>query len=661
MKPQTWKLQLSAVGVVLLITSVALQAQYLISANPADRGDPRASFSNAALVATQDRLLSVGSKALFYGVVGSGLDLTHSYFTFTNSRRTFAGIDGFGVGVQGQVLHTPMFNAVSVNAMLARQWSEKFALGMNLGFANRGFDVGSFILDALDDPLTQHPSKWLFPDIGVGLMVIPTRNLTFGLGFNHLTQPSYAISDTVKDAYLPRSLSAGIAFGLGNSYNSFRTLLSVSYEERKTLPLFAVEGYRENLGSLMAGLGRESAFFDAKLRLMEGIALNLRYSYPLNELGEASGGSPELGLIFNLDKNLSLYAMEWTKPPVPLAPVISPSYAFQVESAYDTLFITEKYIKRLIADSLKQYLLNVPKSVFFAAEEDSVLPRLPEEIFLTEEELAQRPKIGASKLLQILNEKEKTEGKARVPRDSSLIVEQMKRTHSARYLSALRELMARLQSYPGMQSNFVTPQDRDRTHLILRYLSLYTPLTDTIKVSVEDTVAATVNRRNIVGTNTVIPDTAFRLSLQVHAPNGNGRFKLMNAPVDTFHFDINEEETRRWGPVSGTLILKDAEGRIVYLDSAIVQTGKDKKRPQIWRRKSWNWKLATGEYPKEGNYYYHLVWEAKDKKLYRSPERMLRIERSRIESKLRVSRKMPEPTGDTPETRSRLKALIHMN
>lgn len=644
-------IRLSAVLFVLGWSGHRGYAQDLILVNPADRGDGRTSLVNPAVAAYQDRMFAVGTRVLYYGVAG-GFDFTHSYFNLTASHRTLAGIGDLGYGVQGQVLQTPMFNAVSLNALLAKQWDEKIALGANLGFTHRGFDRSTFKLEVEDDPALSSLSKWVFPDLSIGMVAVPSRYLTIAMSLNHLNRPNTALSDSV-EAPLPRAFNTGIAVGYGN----FRALFSIAYNERDIVPRFAIESFREALGYMRFGLSREAALMDAKVNVMSGIALNLRYTYPLNELSLATSGSPELGLEFNFDKNPSLYAMEWMAEPVPTRPAISLAHAFLVESEYDTLFITEKVIKRIIPDSIKKYLNDVPKSVFLAEEEGSVFPRLPEKIFLSEEELAHRPKIGAAKLLRRFEEEENRSGRFRVPRDTTLIKDLMAKSHTALYMQTLRDLAARVRSTPGMQSNFVTPQDGYRAHLILRYLSIFTPLTDSIKVSVADTATASRNLVERVGTNTVIPEEEVRVFLRAFERNGSGPSRSVYAPVDTFHFSLNMQETKRWGPVWGKFIVKSAEGRVILQDSAIV--GQSSDHNQIVRKKPWDWKLADGSYPPEGNYYYHVEWQSADNKLYRSPERMLRIERDRIKSEIRVSRKMPQDAADSSS--SRTKAFINMN
>ncbi len=645
----------AAVVGILLSGWTAVEAQYLISTNPADRGDPRAGFMNPAMAANQDRLLSVGSRVLFYGASTRSLDLTHSYFNYSASHRAWGGFEDLGVGIQGQVLQTPMFNAMALNALLAKQWREKFAVGATLGFANRAFDQSTFILEADNDPALNNLSKWIFPDLGIGFLAVPSRHLTLGFSVNHINQPDLALADSV-DARLPRSFSGGAAIGFGTSQNSFRALFSVAYDEKEVLPRFALEGYREGLGSLMAGLGREAAFLDAKLHVLDGVALNFRYSYPLNELNIASSGSPELGLVFNFDKGFALYEMEWTKPPKPLPPAISLAHAYLAKSAFDTLFITEKYLKRTIDPAIsKEFLAALPERIFFSADQDSILPLEPEKIFLTEEELLRRPKIGAATLLQKIEDRDRAAGIPAIANDSIAIVAKMKGYHSEAYMATFEKLARRLQTSPEAKGNFVTPRDPKRAELLLRYLSLFTTLNDNIKVTVEDSASQARNEQEKLGTKE-IPLSERRIAVRAYRKtSGNGRGVLVNAPADTFRFSLNMQETKRWGPVRATFFLKNASGQIVLQDTALV--AESREHNQILPFLVWNWRMPDSSYAPEGMYYYYIVWESADRgKLYRSPEGQIRIEHNRIASEIRLSPVMPEVNP-----KARVRTLIRLN
>lgn len=645
------------IGVASMLLSLLLPnyilAQDLIFVNPADRGDGRTSLFNPAVAAQQDRQFSLGTRALYVGAVADGMDLTHSYFNLSLSRHNLFGIGGFAYGVQGQVLYLPEYALLTMSGLFAKQFSDKIALGVNLGFNHRGFDLTAlrFASDKdRNDPVIKDGLSKLTPEIGLGLHIVPSRFLALGFSVNHLTHSNLSVAQG-GSVTLPRALNAGMAVGYGN----FRALFSVAYNERDFLPRFAVESFRERLGYMRVSVGREMAMFDSKLNVMEGVALNFRYNYPLNELSLGTSGSPELGIEFNFDKNTSLYAMEWTEAEVPRRPSISLAHAFTVESAFDTLFITKKIVRRTIDPDLMGQLKDLPQAIFFAADQDSIIPLSPDKIFLTEEELQNRPKIGAKTLLQRIEEVERTTGKYYIPRDSAGIWDEMKRNHKPEYMIAFRDLAQRIKVSRKVQGNFVTPRDAKRAHLLLRFLSLYAPLSDDIKVTVAD--SATSERLTkapaTVGSMQVSPVDSFLVLRAYDKALAAGRGLLVSAPVDTFRFKLNLLETKRWGPVSGEFIVKNEKGQIVFRDETIV--GQSDDHNQIKRRLEWDWKLVDKSYLTTGTYYYYIEWLSADGKRYRSPENRFRVERKLITSSIRLSTKMPAPNPD-----AEIKTIIKM-
>lgn len=641
-------------GLIALLPLVNFaHAQDLIFVNPADRGDSRTSLLNPAVAAQQDRLFSLGSRALYVGAVADGMDLTHSYFNLSLSRRNLLGIGGFAYGLQGQVLYMPEYSSFALNGLFAKQFGDRVALGVNLGITHRGFDLTALTTASLadrNDPIFKDLSK-ATPEIGFGVIAVPNRFVTLGFSMNHLTHSNLSLANS-GEVTLPRAINAGMAVG----YGYFRALFSVAVNERDFLPRFAVESFRERLGYMRVSLGREMAMLDTKLNVMEGIALNFRYNYPLNELSLATSGSPELGLEFNFDKNTSLYAMEWTEAEVPRRPAISLAHAFLAESVYDTLFITKKIIRRTIDPSLNEQLKDLPRAIFFAAEQDSVLPLAPDQIFLSEEELQKRPKIGAKTLLREIEAAEQRPGsKIYVPRDSLSILKEMTKTnHKQEYLDAFRTLAERIKVAPKVQGNFVTPRDAKRAHLLLRFLNLYTPLTDDIKVTVADSVTSLrlSQETEKLGSLKIAPLDSF---VALRAYNKVRGRVMVNAPVDTFRLSLNMTETKRWGPVSGELIVKNEQDKIVFRATDIVTRSKNDDASQIRQSLDWDWKLEDQSYLPTGTYFYYIEWLSADGKRYRSPENRIRVERKLITSSITLGKKMPKPNPD-----ANIKALIQM-
>jgi hypothetical protein len=121
--------------------------------------------------------------------------------------------------------------------------------------------------------------------------------------------------------------------------------------------------------------------------------------------------------------------------------------------------------------------------------------------------------------------------------------------------------------------------------------------------------------------------------------------RTLKAPADTFKFSLNLNDLR-WGPVSWTFILEDANGRVL-LDST---GGK-----QILSKYIWDWRLRDGKMPAPGVYYYYLRWQSQDGQLYSSPRKALTVDRIKRNIAIEIARRK-EVKAD-----SRTKAMIILN
>ncbi|MGH7600143.1 MAG: type IX secretion system membrane protein PorP/SprF, partial [bacterium] len=451
MKRTTRQFVFCAAIIAVFMGLNAANAQNLIIANAADRGDARANLVNPALAVWQDPLFTLGSKVLHYGVSEGGLDLRNSYFSLTTSNRSLGGFEALGYGLQGQILQTPLFNAVAMNAMLGKKIHEKIAVAVNLGFINRSFDRSQFNVEAEDDPLFNQLSKWVFPDVGVGVTAVPNRYVTLALSVTHLTQPDLSVDHEA--ARMPLGLNAGAVVGLGH----FRALLGLARDDGETLPSIAFESFRPELGLVRLGFGREAATFEGLVYVMRGVSLSYRYNYPVNELRLASSGSHELGLVFNFKRNRSLYEAEWLEPELARRPAINPATAFVVESVFDTLYYVDKLIRRTIHSGIdSSALADLPNDLFFS--EDGLEPELP--------------KIGAKRLLNRIETTENAVKRFELPTEPEAIIYAMKKDHTPRYLGFLQKVAAQMRD-PNFHTRIVIPADAKRAYLLLKYLSLF--------------------------------------------------------------------------------------------------------------------------------------------------------------------------------------------
>ncbi|MGH7449919.1 MAG: type IX secretion system membrane protein PorP/SprF, partial [bacterium] len=580
-----------AVIFVLLAGLNAANAQNLIVANPADRGDARASLVNPALAVWQDPIFTLGSKVLHLGVSEGGLDLRNSYFSLTTSNRSIGGFEAFGYGLQGQVLQTPLFNAVAMNAIIGKKVHEKIALAVNVGFINRSFDRSQFNVEVEDDPLFNRLSKWVFPDVGLGVTAVPNRYVTLALSVTHLTQPDLSVD--YKSARMPLGVNAGAVVGLGH----FRALLGVARDENETLPSIAFESFRPELGLLRLGFGREAATFEGLVYVMRGVSLSYRYNYPVNELRLASSGSHELGLVFNFKRNRSLYEAEWLEPALARKPIINPATAFVVESVFDTLYYVDKLIRRTIrSDVDSAALADLPQDLFFSA--DSLEPELP--------------KIGAKRLLNRIEATESAVKKFEIPTEREALIYAMKKDHTPRYLDFLQKVAAQMHE-PDFRTRIVIPADRQRAYLMLKYLSLFGELTDRVEIAVRD--SARLAEVGKLGGRKLPPEFFYRNLL---------------TPPDTFKFELNIKEDLPWSPVSWKFIVEDANGKEILTTSG----GKQWVRYYVW-----DWKLPESEQvPLPGTYYYYLRWWSGDGQVYTAPKKPLIVSRDNRRINIEISR-----------------------
>jgi hypothetical protein len=591
MNRTTCHLTFCAAMVALLAGLSAVNAQNLIIANPADRGEARAGLVNPALAVWQDPIFTLGSKVLHYGVSEGGLDLRNSYFSLTTSNRSLAGFEALGYGLQGQILQTPLFNAVAMNAVFGKKVHEKIAVAMNVGFINRSFDRSQFNVEAEDDPLFNRLSKWVFPDVGLGVVAVPNRYVTLALSVMHLTQPDLSVD--YESARMPLGFNAGAVVGLGH----FRALLGVARDENETLPSIAFESFRPELGLLRLGFGREAVTFEGLVYVMRGVSLCYRYNYPVNELRLASSGSHELGLVFNFKRNRSLYEAEWLEPEFARRPVINPATAFVVESVFDTLYYVDKLIRRHIGAGIDSAALaELPQDLFFS--EDSLEPDLP--------------KIGAKRLLNVIEATESAVKKFEIPTEREALIYAMKKDHTPRYLEFLQKVVAQQRHDPEFRTRVIIPADGKRAYLLLKYLSLFGELTDQIEIAVRDS-ARVATAGNLGGRR--LPPSIF--------------YRKILAPPDTFKFELNLKDLR-WGPEWWTFILEDANGK------ELLSTSGEK---QILRRYIWDWKLPLdGGIPLPGTYYYYLRWKSGDGQVYTSPKKPLVVSRYNRHINIEISR-----------------------
>lgn len=639
MKARTCQSRLLAVSLALLCggVAVAFAQQRVTTPNPADLGDARVNLVNPAVLPLQDPMFFAGTSFLHTGLVDNIFAARNNMFSLTTTGKRVGVMGDFAFGVTGEYLNIrALQNNLTLNGVASKKFGDRLSLGLSLGVLNQALDVSSVEDFATGDPLLRNSSNWTFFNLGAGAIVMASRNLTLAFAVNNLNRPNISFFHNGSER-LKRFYSAGATIGM----STFRGGLAMAQEGEDFLSQVFLEAFAEERGFLKLAYGTETVTFEGQLHVGGGVSLNARYAYPVTQLSQASSGTPEISLLFNFRKHGSLYAARWLETDMPMAPAYSLSNAFQVQSLLDTLFILDKHIHRTVeANVSPKDLAELPKELFFSA--DSLEPELPERIFAARQNgaVAGGPRMGAARLLERLRSENTNTGRFRIPEDSTGIVKEMEKNHTKAYLASFQQL-ARRMNEPNFRSSIVIPADGRRAYLVLRYLELHGAVTDRLQVIVDSTRAQ--DNRNLLGA-TKIPEKVFH--------------RTLSAPADTFVFSLNVEETRRWGPVSGTFVIEDAEGNIVFADSNIV--GRSPTNNQILRKLAWNWKVQQGVPPgslaPQGNYYYYLVWKSADKNTYHSPKKRLTVDHKSMPIVIRVSKDGHEAASDA---RYRATILVH--
>ena len=276
---------------------------------------------------------------------------------------------------------------------------------------------------------------------------------------------------------------------------------------------------------------------------------------------------------------------------------INESDALIVKSAFDTLFVLDKFIYRKIDRTFTpKELASLPASILFSA--DSLEPKLPQ--------------IGAQHLMSGIEAATSNAAKKfEIPADSAGVVQAMRKDHPPTYLEFLRNL-AKGMNAPKFQMRIVAAADKKRLYLLLKYMSLYGALNNRLEIALRDSTQKAEPDRLV---DRKIPEFVFHREL--------------SAPVDTFKFALNLTDSRR-SLAAWTFIIEDGDGKELHR-----YAGKKK----IPRRYVWNWRAQNGELLMPGTYYYYLRWKSSDGQTYTSPRRSLIVSRENRRIAIEIMRR----------------------
>ncbi len=280
------------IGLFILTSTVS--SQDFIRTNPADLEDPQSLFINPAVVPFQNMVLNLGMKLYHVGFVsGNSTALKH---TFNSNSLPNIPFPRVGLGITTQSFNTPYFRTVGIGLSMAYSVSPIFAFGVSANGLNINYDFDYDNVLHYEDPLFKDMNNWNV-SFGVGALVRPVSDFSFGIAFNHINRPDLSLSDV--GARQPMTMD----FGFKYYYNVFGASLYGHYQENDLIFGILAEAKLYDKGLLKTGYHDRSLLVEGQLKLFKGISLIYRLEYPLNDLNHYSYGSHQFGFSWNMKPN----------------------------------------------------------------------------------------------------------------------------------------------------------------------------------------------------------------------------------------------------------------------------------------------------------------------------------------------------------------------
>ncbi len=368
MRMKSTRLKRNIILVLVLLPALSgmperVFAQDLVDGNSADLDDFRTSFRNPASLAFLPNQFVFGTKAFDVGINPGTFDLSNGYIGYYSPHRRKR------LGLNGQFLRTGIFSVTSFGLSYSERLHPSIAVGGRLDVLNQGFDRDRFQGVDPGDPLLSSELSRNYYSIALGVLAMPTPELSIGAVAENVNRPNVALSEE-EQFHLPVDYDIGVQYRADRLHPSF----NLRYED-------GAFRYRLRMGivlteDLMARLEyqRERLGFEGHIRLYRGLNLNYRYQYPLNELNTFSSGSHNLSFVYDFTRILEipdLIDVRYTPEPVELSrsrEAIPVEGDFIVFSSTPSLDIWEKNITRRVDDDIPLDFLKRNYHRIFAVE-----------------------------------------------------------------------------------------------------------------------------------------------------------------------------------------------------------------------------------------------------------------------------------------------------
>jgi outer membrane protein OmpA-like peptidoglycan-associated protein len=306
-----------------LINLTLLHAQITVSVNPANLQDARVLLTNPAAAAMTEARAYVGLKLIYPGIIpNNAFALKSSFFNFSLPH---IGQYDFAAGLQGRYFTTPLFQEGRFGAIVARHFTERVALGLDLSLLFKSYNRENFDLVQPDDPVFRNGTSTVVLDPGIGVYARLHDKLSLAASLSHLTQPDVALGNPALQ--LPFESLIGLSF----VHAFFRLDAGAHLWQAQMYPTLGVEVFSTRSGRFRLGYGLDNLLFEGQLTLFSNAAFFYSFNLPTSDLGLVSAGSHEAGFVytfsskshseperetdeFSLQSNLAQQIIEFNQP-----------------------------------------------------------------------------------------------------------------------------------------------------------------------------------------------------------------------------------------------------------------------------------------------------------------------------------------------------------
>jgi len=590
MQRSNFKIISPAIFSVILLISVSVSAQNLLTPHPLDIRSGNAHLLNPSIISYQPSMVQVGMRVFHLGFLDESAARFRLNYISVVLPRWLPKVLAFAVHAQS--LSMPIYSQSYVSFGVSRRYKNLFAVGLKAGLLSKSYDRGDFIGVDPNDPVFQNNKGRTSLDLGGGVTFWPLPSVSISFSRDHLNQPNVALGPAKFN--LKGESHLALSYHFGNIQTAF-----ITQRDDRSLRAGGFFQYDNPAwGFVRFGLDKVAMNLESRLQLYGPVSLNYALNFPTADLRGETNGSHEFALVFELDRLSPLPKIE-TPPrfrysfsaPAKFEPSAPRAY---LRAENEVLEITAKRLLRVIAPDVPTYALAALSSYDLGVLDSSLVsPNLSFHV---------TPVAEADTSVKLLG------------------------LYSNDYRHSLQQLSADLNKTAGTTATIVTnPYAKSRALGLRNYLA--------------ENTAPGLNKVQIGE-----PNFATRLdSLRAYRRAGNRLIVpredilVLNPQAAIFHIATANFSAppKRW-----QLIVEKENGAPVW---------KMAGEGNIPQQLVWNWRDEAGKVVAPGYYRYAITWQTQNDALHNSPSGRFYVKKFQRTITIRVARKfdgLQQPADD---------------